>query len=50
MTNAYFLRTAYNEIRKARGEEEIDPMEFLDLMDEKLTLRRHGSGDAARAR
>ena len=38
VTNAYFLRSAYNEIRKARGEEEIDPMEFLDLMDKKLKL------------
>ncbi len=25
VTNAYFLRSAYNEIRKARGEEEVDP-------------------------
>ena len=38
VTNAYFLRAAYNEIRKARGEEEVDPLEFLDLMDEKLKL------------
>ncbi len=36
MSNAYFLRAAYNEIRKARGEEEVDPLEFADLMDEKL--------------
>ena len=38
VTNAYFLRSAYNEIRKARGEEEMDPMEFLDLMEKKLKL------------
>src|SRR5579884_2021356 len=38
VSNAYFLRAAYNEIRKARGEEEIDPLEFADLMDEKLAL------------
>ena len=38
VTNAYFLRAAYNEIRKARGEEEIDPMDFLDLLEEKLKL------------
>jgi Fe-S cluster assembly ATP-binding protein len=38
VTNAYFLRSAYNEIRKARGEEEIDPMEFLELMEQKLKL------------
>jgi Fe-S cluster assembly ATP-binding protein len=38
VSNAYFLRAAYNEIRKARGEEEIDPLEFADIMEEKLAL------------
>src|SRR3954468_19858001 len=38
VSNAYFLRAAYNEIRKARGEEEVDPLEFADLMDEKLAM------------
>jgi Fe-S cluster assembly ATP-binding protein len=38
VSNAYFLRAAYNEMRKARGEEEVDPLEFADLMDEKLGL------------
>jgi Fe-S cluster assembly ATP-binding protein len=38
VSNAYFLRTAYNEIRKARGEEEVDPLEFLDIMTERLQL------------
>ena len=38
VSNAYFLRAAYNEIRKARGEEEVDPLEFADIMDEKLEL------------
>jgi Fe-S cluster assembly ATP-binding protein len=38
VTNAYFLRAAYNELRKARGEEEVDPIEFLDIMEEKLAL------------
>ena len=28
VSNAYFLRAAYNEIRKAHGEEELDPLEF----------------------
>ena len=28
VTNAYFLRSAYNEIRKSRGEPEMDPLEF----------------------
>ena len=34
ITNAYFLRAAYNEIRKARGEEEVDSMDFLDRLEE----------------
>ena len=38
VSNAYFLRAAYNEMRKARGEDEIDPMSFADLMDEKMKL------------
>ena len=38
VSNAYFLRAAYNEMRKARGEEEIDPISFADLMDEKMKL------------
>jgi Fe-S cluster assembly ATP-binding protein len=38
VSNAYFLRAAYNEIRKARGEEEVDPLEFADIMEEKLKL------------
>jgi len=38
VTNAYFLRSAYNAIRKARGEEEVDPLEFLDVMEEKMKL------------
>jgi Fe-S cluster assembly ATP-binding protein len=38
VTNSYFLRSAYNEIRKARGMEELDPLEFLDLMEQKTKL------------
>ena len=38
VSNAYFLRAAYNEIRKAQGEEEVDPMSFADLMDAKMKL------------
>ena len=38
VTNAYFLRAAYNELRKARDEDEVDPIEFLDIMEEKLKL------------
>jgi Fe-S cluster assembly ATP-binding protein len=38
VSNSYFLRQAYNEIRKARGLPEADPLEFLDLMEERLRL------------
>jgi Fe-S cluster assembly ATP-binding protein len=38
VSNAYFLRSAYNEIRKSRGEAEVDPMEFLDIVAERLKL------------
>src|SRR3982751_4214693 len=38
VSNAYFMRAAYNEIRKAHGEEEIDPLEFADLMEERLKV------------
>jgi Fe-S cluster assembly ATP-binding protein len=36
VTNAYFLRSALNSIRKARGEEELDPVDFLEVLDAKL--------------
>ncbi len=36
--NLYFLRTALNAIRKARGEEELDAMDFLSLAREKMKL------------
>jgi Fe-S cluster assembly ATP-binding protein len=38
VTNAYFLRSAYNELRKARGQEEVDPLEFMDVMEQRLKL------------
>jgi Fe-S cluster assembly ATP-binding protein len=38
VSNAYFLRSAYNEIRKARGEDEVDPLDFLEVMEQKLQL------------
>jgi Fe-S cluster assembly ATP-binding protein len=38
VTNAYFLRAAYNAIRKAHGEEELDPIDFLDLLETRLKL------------
>ncbi len=36
--NAYFLRTALNAMRKARGEEPLDAMDFLSLAREKAAL------------
>ena len=42
VTNAYFLRTAFNAIRKARGLEELDPMDFLDLLEERLKVVEWG--------
>jgi Fe-S cluster assembly ATP-binding protein len=38
ISNAYFLRSALNAIRKYRGEDEMDAMDFLPLMREKLKL------------
>ena len=42
VSNAYFLRAAYNEIRKSRGLEEVDPMDFIDLLEEKLKVVEWG--------
>ena len=42
VTNAYFLRAAYNEVRKARGLEEMDPIDFIDLLEEKLKMVEWG--------
>ena len=42
VSNAYFLRAAYNEIRKSRGLEEADPMDFIDLLEEKLKVVEWG--------
>ncbi|HUP57242.1 MAG TPA: Fe-S cluster assembly ATPase SufC [Bdellovibrionota bacterium] len=36
--NLYFLRTALNAIRKVRGEEEVDAMDFLTIAKEKMKL------------
>jgi len=38
VSNVYFLRTAYNEIRKANGQEEMDAANFLKLVREKMNL------------
>src|SRR4029450_4057138 len=38
VNNAYFLKAALNAIRKHRGQEELDAIEFMALMREKATL------------
>ena len=38
VNNTYFLRTALNAQRKARGEEELDSMSFLKRVREKLAV------------
>jgi Fe-S cluster assembly ATP-binding protein len=38
VNNTYFLRTALNAQRKARGEAELDAMQFLKLTREKLKV------------
>ena len=38
VSNAQFLRLAYNEQRKHRGEEELDPLEFKDLLAERAKV------------
>ena len=36
ITNGFFLRTAVNAVRSARGEDEIDAMDFLTIVKEKM--------------
>jgi len=38
VTNSYFLRTALNSIKKAKGEPEMDAFDFLELVKEKVKL------------
>jgi Fe-S cluster assembly ATP-binding protein len=38
VTNSYFLRAALNALRKHRGEPELDPMDFVSLVREKLEI------------
>src|SRR5437016_6762904 len=38
VSNAQFLRLAYNEKQKHLGAEELDPLEFKDLLKEKAAL------------
>lgn len=36
VNNTYFLKAALNALRKSRGEEELDAMDFLELVKTKL--------------
>ncbi len=38
VNSTYFLKSALNEIRKHKGQPELDAMEFLDLVKEKMKL------------
>ncbi|HUA39723.1 MAG TPA: Fe-S cluster assembly ATPase SufC [Candidatus Sulfopaludibacter sp.] len=38
VNSTYFLKAALNEIRKAKGETELDAMEFLTLVKDKMKL------------
>jgi Fe-S cluster assembly ATP-binding protein len=38
VSNSQFLRLAYNEKRKHLGEEELDPLEFKDLLKERAQI------------
>jgi Fe-S cluster assembly ATP-binding protein len=38
VNSAYFLKAALNEIRKHRGQPQLDAMEFLTLVKEKMKL------------
>ncbi len=38
VTTNYFLRAALNSIRKHRGQEEVDPVDFLKLVKDKAAL------------
>jgi Fe-S cluster assembly ATP-binding protein len=48
VANAYFLRAALNEQRTARGLEEIDAVDFLALLREKLKLVEMEQGFTSR--
>src|SRR5438105_15920794 len=38
VNSTYFLKAALNEIRKANGEPELDAIEFLNLVKDKIKL------------
>src|ERR1700690_2479955 len=38
VNTTYFLKAAFNEIRKSKGEPELDAMEFLTVVKDKMKL------------
>ncbi len=38
VSNSYFLKTGLNEIRKSKGLEELDAMQFLKLLKQKMQI------------
>ncbi len=38
VNNLYFLKTALNSLRQRRGESELDAMDFMDYVQEKLSV------------
>ena len=38
MNSTYFLKSALNEIRKSKGQPELDAMEFLTLVKERMKI------------
>ncbi|HKY63549.1 MAG TPA: Fe-S cluster assembly ATPase SufC [bacterium] len=44
VSNAHFLKTALNAIRKHRGQEELDAIDFLALVKEKMKLLQMDPG------
>jgi len=38
ITNAYFLRSALNAVRKAKNLEPLDPLDFIAVLEEKLKM------------
>jgi Fe-S cluster assembly ATP-binding protein len=49
VSNAQFLRLAYNEKKKHHGEEELDPLEFKDLLAERAKVVEMDAGLMSRS-
>ena len=47
VNNAYFLKAALNAVRKERGLDDLDAIDFMALMKEKAQAAGHRPGDAA---